>query len=204
MVSLPGTVLPGGFAIAARRTYGHVSDGMICSTLELGIGEDHGGILVLDPRGTPTSATCSPATPVVDLLGLRDDVIEFEINPDRAYALSLRGIARDAAIAYDAPFHDPAHRDVPPPNGDGYPVRVDAPDGCPVFATRTVSGFDPAAPTPRWIARRLQACRDAVDLPGRRRHQLRDARDSGSRCTGTTATGWPARSSYAGRRRGRR
>jgi phenylalanyl-tRNA synthetase beta chain len=91
VVSLPGAVLPGGFAIAARKTYGHVSDGMICSTRELGIGDDHGGILVLDPRldGDP-----KPGDDAIGLLGLREDVIEFEINPDRAYALSLRGIAR--------------------------------------------------------------------------------------------------------------
>ncbi len=160
VVSLPGAVLPGGFAIAARTTYGHVSDGMICSTKELGIGDDHGGILVLDPRPDPSTSSGTrapaPGDDAIALLGLRDDVIEFEINPDRAYALSLRGIAREAAIAYDVPFHDPAHRDVPAPNDDGYPVRVEAPDACPVFATRTVVGFDPSAPTPRHIARRVQ------------------------------------------------
>jgi phenylalanyl-tRNA synthetase beta chain len=153
VVSLPGAVLPGGFAIAARTTYGHVSDGMICSTKELGTGEDHGGILVLDPRIDPE---VKPGDDAIGPLGLRDDVIEFEINPDRAYALSLRGIAREAAIAYDVPFHDPAGRDVPAPNDTGYPVRVEAPDACPVFATRTVTGFDPSAPTPRHIARRVQ------------------------------------------------
>ncbi len=153
VVSLPGAVLPGGIAISARKTYGHVSDGMICSVRELGIGEDHDGILVLDPA---VDGDVKPGDPVEELLGLREDVIELEINPDRAYALSLRGIAREAAIAYGVDFHDPAVRDVPPPGEDGYPVRVEAPDGCPVFATRTVIGFDPAAPTPRWLARRVQ------------------------------------------------
>lgn len=153
VVSLPGAVLPGGFAISARKTYGHVSDGMICSARELGIGEDHDGILVLDAvrDGDP-----KPGDPVEELLGLREDVIELEINPDRAYALSLRGIAREAATAYDVAFHDPAVREVPTPNQDGYPVRVEAPEACPVFATRTVTGFDPTAPTPRWMARRVQ------------------------------------------------
>ncbi len=152
VVSLPGCVLPGGFAIAARKTYGHVSDGMICSTRELGIGDDHGGILVLS---THLDGDPKPGDDAVALLGLRDDVIEFEINPDRAYALSLRGVAREAAIAYGVDFHDPARRDVPAPNDSGYPVRVEAPDGCPVFATRSVTGFDPSAPTPRHIARRV-------------------------------------------------
>jgi phenylalanyl-tRNA synthetase beta chain len=153
VVSLPGAVLPGGFAIAARPTYGHVSDGMICSARELGIGDDHDGILVLDPD---LDGDVKPGDPVEELLGLREDVIELEINPDRAYALSLRGIAREAAIGFGVAFRDPAVRDVPAPGDDGYPVRVEAPDGCPVFTTRTVIGFDPAAPTPRWMARRVQ------------------------------------------------
>lgn len=153
VVSLPGSVLPGPFPISARKTYGHVSDGMICSTRELGTGDDHDGILVLDPRLEPD---VKPGDDAIELLHLRDDVIELEINPDRAYALSLRGVAREAALAYGVPFRDPAHRDVPAPNDSGYPVRVEAEDGCPVFATRTVSGFDPAAPTPRWLARRVQ------------------------------------------------
>ncbi len=154
VVSLPGAVLPGGFAISARKTYGHLSDGMICSTRELGVGDDHEGILVL--RAGNVGQDAKPGDDAVGLLQLRDDVVEFEINPDRAYALSLRGVAREAAIAYDVAFHDPARREVPAPDDQGYPVRLDAPDGCPVFATRTVTGFDPAAPTPTWLARRVQ------------------------------------------------
>ena len=89
------------------------------------------------------------------MLGLDQEVIEFEINPDRAYALSLRGVAREAALAYGAPYRDPAQRDVPAPNDQGYPVVVDDPAGCPVFVARTVSGIDPAAATPEWMAQRL-------------------------------------------------
>ncbi len=149
VVVLPGAVLPGGFEISARKTYGHVSAGMICSAKELGLGEDHAGIIVL-----PADAG-EPGDDVFDLLHLRDEVIELEINPDRAYALSLRGVAREAALGYGVPFRDPSHRDVPADNGKGYPVVVDDPEGCPVFVARTVSGFDPAAPTPTWMARRL-------------------------------------------------
>ncbi len=149
VVVLPGGVLPGGFEISARKTYGHVSSGMICSTKELGLGEDHEGILVL-----PADAG-RPGDDVFDLLGLRDEVIELEINPDRAYALSLRGVAREAALAYGVAFHDPADRDTPPADAAGYPVAIDDPEGCPVFVARTVSGFDPSAPTPSWMARRL-------------------------------------------------
>src|SRR3954462_14775709 len=104
VVVLPGAVLPGDFAISARKTYGHVSAGMICSARELGLGEDHDGIIVL-----PADAG-EPGDDVFEVLPLRDEVIEFEINPDRAYALSLRGVGREAALAYGLPFDDPADR----------------------------------------------------------------------------------------------
>ena len=149
VVILPGGVLPGDFEISARKTYGHVSAGMICSSRELGIGEDHEGIIVL-PEGAG-----EPGQDARPLLGLDQEVIEFEINPDRAYALSLRGVAREAALAYDAPYNDPAQREVPEPNGDGYPVVIDDPVGCPVFVARVVSGIDPGATTPDWMAQRL-------------------------------------------------
>ncbi len=152
VVALPGVVLPGGFAISARRTYGHVSDGMICSTKELGIGDDHAGILVLAGE----EAQAVPGDDAVALLGLDDAVLELEINPDRAYALSLRGVAREAALAYGVAFHDPARREVPAPGAGGHPVLLEDPDGCPVFVARTVTGFDPEAPSPRWLARRVQ------------------------------------------------
>ncbi|MEZ0579928.1 phenylalanine--tRNA ligase subunit beta [Nocardioides sp. MH1] len=149
VVILPGGVLPGDFEISARKTYGHISAGMICSVRELGIGDDHDGILVL-PEGAG-----EPGDDAFAVLGLDEEVIEFEINPDRAYGLSLRGIAREAALAFDAPFRDPALRETPAADGTGYEVVVDDPAGCPVFVARTVTGFDPAAPTPAWLAERI-------------------------------------------------
>lgn len=149
--SLPGAVLPGGFEISARRTYGHVSDGMICSAKELGLGDDHDGIIVLDPDDSLV-----PGDDGIVVLHLLDDVIEFEINPDRAYALSLRGVAREAATAYDVPFEDPASSLATTAPGEGYPVRVDDSVGCDAFAALEVRGFDASRPTPRWMARRVQ------------------------------------------------
>ena len=111
VVALPGAVLPGGFAITARTTYGHVSDGMICSARELGLGDDHTGIIVL-PTGS-----AEVGGDAAEVLHLRDDVIEFEINPDRAYALSVRGVAREAATAYGLDV--PRPRDHPPRGGTG-------------------------------------------------------------------------------------
>jgi phenylalanyl-tRNA synthetase beta chain len=150
VVVLPGGVLPGNFEISARKTYGHVSAGMICSAQELRIGEDHDGIIVLDPGAG------EPGDDVRPVLGFGEEVIEFEINPDRAYALSLRGVAREAAMAFATAYTDPCQRPVPEANADGYPVRVEAPDGCPVFVARTVTGFDPTATSPGWLQRRVR------------------------------------------------
>jgi phenylalanyl-tRNA synthetase beta chain len=85
VVCLPGAVLPGNFEISSRKTYGHLSAGMICSAAELGLGADHEGIIVLPPDAG------APGDDAFEVLGMDDPVIEFEINPDRAYALSLRG-----------------------------------------------------------------------------------------------------------------
>ena len=150
VVILPGGVLPGNFEISARKTYGHVSAGMICSAKELGLGEDHAGIIVL-----PADAA-EPGEDARPVLGLGEEIIEFEINPDRAYALSLRGIAREAALGFGVGFHDPAQRPVPAANDTGHPVVIDDAEGCPLFVARTVSGFDPAAPTPDWMAARIR------------------------------------------------
>lgn len=150
VVSLPGAVLPGGFAIAARKTYGHVSDGMICSSAELGLSDEADGIIVL-PGGS-----ANPGDDALALLGLDQETLDLEVNPDRAYALSLRGVGRDTAIAFGVDFVDPAERDVPS-QGTDYPVEVHDSVACPYFVTRTVTGFDPTVATPAWMARRIAA-----------------------------------------------
>lgn len=151
VVALPGAVLPGGFAIASRKTYGHVSNGMICSAAELGTGEGHDGILVLP-------ADAAVGADAVELLGVRDEVLDIAVTPDRGYALSLRGVARETATAFDLPFRDPAEVPVPTDDGQGHPVRIEDPAGCPRLVARTVTGLDPKAPSPLWLQRRLQLC----------------------------------------------
>src|SRR3954451_358806 len=138
VVSLPGAVLPGGFAIAARKTYGHVSQGMICSTRELGIGDEHDGILVLPAE------SAKPGDDPLELLGLRDAVLDVAVTTDRGYCLSIRGLAREAAAALDAPFHD-VEAPLPEPDGGAYDVRVEDTTGCPRFSARAVTGLDPAS-----------------------------------------------------------
>ncbi len=141
----PGARLPGGFEIRARKTYGHISDGMICSAAELGIGEDHSGILVLPPDA-PLGAD------FVAYAGLADHVLDIAVTPDRGYALSVRGVARELAISYQLPIRDlaDAHRpdDVAAVSAEVYPASIEDPTACDRFVLREVHGFDPAAPTP--------------------------------------------------------
>ena len=151
VVAPPGSTLPGGFAITARTTYGHVSDGMICSSRELGVGDDHTGILVLD--GEPEVGAAA-----VELLGLRDEVLDIAVTPDRAYCLSIRGLAREAATAYGVRFSDPAAGEPLPIDGSGHAGEVDPDSGVDRLVLRTVTGLDPAARSPLWMQRRLVLC----------------------------------------------
>ncbi|WP_106398597.1 phenylalanine--tRNA ligase subunit beta [Actinocorallia populi] len=147
VVVLPGAVLPGGFAVGARKTYGRLSEGMICSLRELGIGDDHDGILIL-PEDTEVGLDA------VELLDLRDDVLDIAVTPDRGYCLSIRGVAREAAIAYGVEFRDPADVELAD-EGPSYPAAVADPAACDRLVLRRVSGFDPAAPSPLWMRTRL-------------------------------------------------
>lgn len=150
VVVLPGAVLPGGFSIAARKTYGRVSHGMICSTSELGMGDDgtH-GIIVLPPE-------TEVGKDAIELLELVDEVLDIAVTANRGDCLSIRGVARETAIAYGRPLRDPALLDVPGPNAFGYPVQVSDPMGCDRFTARTVTGLSPEARSPIWLQRRLQ------------------------------------------------
>ncbi len=155
VAALPGTILPGGFAIAARQTYGRNSDGMICSAAELGLGADHSGILVLPP------GTAEPGADGAALLGLDDVILHLAITPDRGYGMSVRGLAREIACAYDLDFVDPAADSQVPPlpvEGPAWPLTVDAATGVRRFALRPVTGIDPAAVSPWWLQRRLLLC----------------------------------------------
>jgi len=156
VVALPGTVLPGGFEIASRSTYGKVSDGMICSERELALGDNHDGIMVL-PAGSG-----EPGDDAKPIVGVGDEVLDIAITPDRGYALSIRGIARETAIAYGLDFADPGLElvDLPAPSADHVPQACGTEDasGCDLFTMRTIVGFDPAAASPLWMQRRLVAC----------------------------------------------
>jgi len=159
VVTLPGAVLPGDFRISARKTYGHLSAGMIASVRELGIGEDHDGILVLSRIGLDPEI----GTDAMDLLGLYDEAAEINVTPDRGYAFSIRGVAREYAHATGTVFTDPAATvHVPAGLSGGYGVKLndDAPiygkPGCDRFVARTVRSVDATRPTPPWMTSRLR------------------------------------------------
>ncbi|NBQ93249.1 MAG: phenylalanine--tRNA ligase subunit beta, partial [Micrococcales bacterium] len=157
VVTLPGAILPGDFHIAARSTYGHTSDGMIASAKELGISEDHEGILRLKTMGLDPEV----GTDALELLSLSDSAAEVNVTPDRGYCFSIRGIAREYSHATGSSFTDPLSR-VIPQAGVGFEVSVtdNAPirgkQGVSKFITRVVSKVDATANTPAWMVSRLK------------------------------------------------
>ncbi|MEN9751682.1 MAG: hypothetical protein RLZZ600_729, partial [Actinomycetota bacterium] len=165
VVSLPGAVLPGGFEIAARKTYGHVSDGMMASFKELGLGDDHSGIIRLNTLGINPEI----GSDAISLLGLDDSAVEINVTPDRGYAFSIRGVAREYGHSTGAAFRDPAAH-LPATGGahvldtfdTEFPVSIDNSQpirdraGVNVFVTRVVRGIDAKRPTPQWMTTRLR------------------------------------------------
>ena len=151
----PGAVLPGGFEIGAKKAYGRMSEGMICSAAELAIGDDHSGILVLPPSA-PLGAD------FVAYAGLADHVFDIAVTPDRGYALSIRGVARELATAYGVAYTDPAGTglpgDVETVSPEVYPASIEDPTACDRFVLREAHGFEPDAPTPLWMRVRLARC----------------------------------------------
>ena len=151
-LAMPGAVLPGGFEIGARKAYGRMSEGMICSAAELAIGDDHSGILVLAPDAPL-------GTDFVEYAGLRDQVFDVNVTPDKGFALSIRGMARELAIAFGVEFTDPADIGLPPDtdqvSADVYPASIGDPAACDRFVLREVHGIDAKRPVPLQMRVRL-------------------------------------------------
>ena len=153
VVALPGAVLPGDFHIAARETYGKTSNGMICSAKELGLSDDHAGIMAFKKDQV------SIKDDVRQTLLIDDVIFDIAVNPDRGYALSIRGVAREIAGAFDLKFTDPVNalRSLTFENtGKGVQPKIDDKNCASIFYIRTMSHFDSAALTPLWMQRRIE------------------------------------------------
>jgi len=158
VVALPGAVLPGDFAISARETYGRMSKGMICSSRELGLGDDHSGIIVVEKSAAKVGANA------IDVLEMNDPIIDISINPDRGYAMSIRGAARELAMSLGRPFVDIDSKKLisslqrKKKRGKIIPAQISDPTGADAIYLRTLRGFTSQAQTPAWMAKRLQQC----------------------------------------------
>ena len=153
VAALPGAVLPGDFKIGARETYGKTSNGMICSARELGISDDHDGIMVFSEGEVTIGADA------IEALQINDVIFDVAVNPDRGYALSIRGIAREVAGSLDLKFTDPvdALRNLQfEETGKGVSATIGDKSSASVFYLRTLSNFDPKATTPIWMRRRIE------------------------------------------------
>lgn len=155
VAALPGAVLPGNFAISARETYGKTSNGMICSSRELGLSDEHAGIIVLP------GDCAKPGTDAISLLEINDVVVDAAVNPDRGYALSIRGLARELAASLNLKYQDPAAKVDPAKyeiNSNGIQVAIEDPTALSVVYIRSISDFDAKARTPIWMSRRIEKC----------------------------------------------
>ena len=155
VVALPGAVLPGDFKISARETYGKVSDGMICSAKEIGISDEHAGIIVL-PEG-------KIGQDAIALLKVNDVIFDIAINPDRGYAMSVRGLARELAGSLQVKYVDPADPKIAKKFGKSKSVKavnvkIEDKTGADQIYIRTLDQVNVKKSTPLWMQRRIEKC----------------------------------------------
>jgi phenylalanyl-tRNA synthetase beta chain len=147
--ALPGATLPGGLSIKPVKMRGIESQGMLCSARELGLSDDHAGLLLL-PRDAPVGAA------VRDYLDLDETVWLLKLTPNLAHCMSVYGVARELAAIAERPLKKLQFAQVPARIPDRLPVTVAAPDLCGRFCGRIIRGVNGRAPTPDWIKRRLE------------------------------------------------
>ena len=159
IVAPPGTILPGDFKIGVRETYGKKSEGMICSAKELGMGDDHEGILVLKDK-------IKEGSDAKKILFLGEKVIDISVLPDRGYAMSVRGIARELATGFKAKFNDPVDEKLPRvPKSKKLKTKINTKNASKIALVR-VENYDPKSNTPQFIKNRLiQSGYRAISLP---------------------------------------
>ncbi|ASQ76582.1 phenylalanine--tRNA ligase subunit beta [Enterobacter hormaechei] len=150
-VATVGAVLPGDFKIKAAKLRGEPSEGMLCSFSELGISDDHSGIIEL-PQDAPVG------TDIREYLKLDDNTIEISVTPNRADCLGIIGVARDVAVLNQTELNVPEIAPVEATISDVLPIQVDAPEACPRYLGRVVKGINVKAPTPLWMKEKLRRC----------------------------------------------
>ena len=155
VVALPGALLPGDFKISARETYGKISDGMICSAKEIGISDEHAGIIVLQEGKIGQDA--------IALLDVRDVIFDVSVNPDRGYAMSVRGLARELAVSLQVKYVDPADPKIAKKfgknsNPKAVSVKIEDKSGADQIYIRTLDQVNVKKSTPLWMQRRIEKC----------------------------------------------
>ena len=145
----PGVKLPNGMKLRKAKIRGVVSNGMLCSAVELGLGDESDGIIDLP-------ADAEVGKPLIEFLDLPDAVIDLDLTPNRGDCFSVLGIARDVSALTGATLKDPTVPAVEATIEDTHPVELIEPAGCPRFAGRVIRGIDPAAKSPVWMVERLR------------------------------------------------
>ena len=157
-----GTLMPAGIKIEKRKIRGETSNGMLCSARELGLGEEHDGILALE-------TDAAPGTPLLDVLQISDAQLDLDVLPNRPDLLSHRGVARELHAILGVPnepfpshdladveLHAPMHRGECEVSDDGVSIRVDDAANCPHYVGVVVRGVK-VAPSPAWLVKRLES-----------------------------------------------
>ncbi len=148
-LATPGVKLPNGLKLRKSKIRGVVSNGMLCSAVELGLGEESDGIMAL--------ADDAPVgTALADYLHLPDAVFDLDLTPNRGDCFSVLGIARDVAALTGTELSEFDMQPFPATIDDTLTVELLEPAGCPVFAGRVIRGIDPTARSPLWIVERLR------------------------------------------------
>ncbi len=148
-LAVPGITLPNGIKLRKSKIRGVVSNGMLCSAIELGLGEESDGILALGgdaPAGMALN----------EYLGLPDTVFDLDLTPNRGDCFSVLGVARDVAALTGSPLKSPDVAPVAATIEDTLPVEIPLPEGCPSFAGRLIRNIDPTAKSPPWLLERLR------------------------------------------------
>ena len=147
-----GATLPDGTVIKKAKLRGQTSHGMICSERELGLSEDHDGIMVLDDRTVP-------GTPILDVLPLDREIIDISVTPNRGDCVSVLGLAREVALAYDLPLTMPSVtlHEIDKKAHDAIEVSITDPERCPLYYGRVLENAT-TGKSPAWLRYRLNAC----------------------------------------------